>query len=103
MRGNTRWYNECMDAFEILVIILSVALAIFLLLSIVVIVYLLKVVKSIQLMTEKASNAVENVSNVAASVGKFVTPAAAGKFIIDAVQKMLKNHNKEKGEGDGKK
>lgn len=87
-----------MDAFEILVIILSVALAIFLILSIVVIVYLLKVVKSIQLMTEKASNAVESVSNVAVNVGKFVTPAATGKFIIDTVQKMVKNHNKEKGE-----
>lgn len=87
-----------MDAFEILVIILSVALAIFLILSIIVIIYLLKVVKSVQLMTEKASNAVESVSNVAANVGKFVTPAAASKFVIDAVQKMVKNHGKGKEE-----
>lgn len=90
-----------MDAFEVLVVILSVALAVFLILSIVVIVYLLKVMKSVQLMTEKASNAVESMSNVATNVSKFVTPAAAGKFFVDAVQKVMKH--KEKGESDGKK
>lgn len=92
-----------MDAFQILVIVLAVALAVFLILSIVVVVYLLRVVKSVQLMTEKASSAVESVSNVASNVGKFVTPAAASKVVITAVQKIMKSQNKAKEEKHGKK
>lgn len=88
-----------MDAFEILVIILSVTLAVFLVLGIVAMVYILKVVKNVKEMSDKASSAVDNVSNVAISIGKFVTPAAAGKFVVEAVQKLVKNHEK-KGKED---
>lgn len=84
-----------MDAFEILVIILSVTLAICLVLSIVALIYVIKVVQAIKAMTDKASAAVENISNVTTSIGKFVTPAAAGKFIVDAVQNLVKNHEKK--------
>lgn len=83
-----------MDAYGILVIILSVTLTIFLVLSIIIIVYILKVVKSVQHMAEKAADAVDSVSNAANSVSKFVTPAAAGKFFVDTVQKVVKNHEK---------
>lgn len=84
-----------MDAFEILVIILSVTLAVFLILGIIAMVYVIKVVKSIRQMTDKASSAVDSVSSVATNISKFVTPAAAGKFIVDAVQKLVKNHDKK--------
>ena len=79
-----------MDAFQILVIILSVFLAVFLLLAIVVVVYILKVVKSVKILSEKATAVVESASNIT----KFVSPTVAGKYIFDAVQKAVKNHKK---------
>ncbi len=84
-----------MDAFEILVIILASFLALFLVLAIVLVVYILKVVKSIKLVSEKAAAAVDNVSGAAASIGKFVSPAAAGKLIFDSLQKVVKNHKRK--------
>lgn len=79
-----------MDAFEILVIVLAVFLALFLVLSIVLVVYLLKVVKAIKQISEKAAAVVESASNVT----KFVSPSVAGKYVFDAVQKIVKNHKK---------
>lgn len=84
-----------MDAFEILVIILSVLLTIFLILGVVTMVYVLKIVQALKQMSDKASSAVDNVSSVAANIGKFVTPAAAGKFIVEVVQKFARQ-NKDK-------
>jgi hypothetical protein len=84
-----------MDAFQILVIILSVALAISLILGIVVLVYIIKIVQTVKAMSDKASTAVTNISNVTASVGKFLTPAAVGKLMVEAIQKFVKNHEKK--------
>lgn len=84
-----------MDAFEILVVILSVALAVFLVLGIVLVVYLLKVAKSVKHISEKAATAVDNVSNTAATIGKFVTPATVGKLLVDTIQKAVRNHKKK--------
>ena len=81
-----------MDAFEILVIILSVFLAVFLLLSIILVVYVIKVVKSIKQISEKAASLVDSASNIS----KFVRPTVASKYIFDAVQKAIKNHKKGK-------
>lgn len=81
-----------MDAFEILVVILSVCLAVFLILSIVVMVYVLKVVKSIKLLSEKAASVVDSASNIT----RFVSPAVAGKYAFEALQKIVKNHKKGK-------
>lgn len=85
-----------MDAFEILVIILSVTLAIFLVLGVVTMVYVLKIAQSVKQMTDKASSAVDNVSNVAVNISKFVTPAAAGKLVIEMVQKLVKQEKGKK-------
>lgn len=76
-----------MDAFEILVIILSVTLAVFLVLGIILISYAIKVVKSIKRLSEKAESVVDSASNIT----KFVTPSVIGKQIFDAVQKAVKN------------
>lgn len=84
-----------MDAFQILVIILSTFLAIFLILAIVLVVYLLKVVKSVKQISTKAEAFVDNAGNITANVAKFVTPATAGKLIMDAIGKAVKNHNKK--------
>ena len=80
-----------MDAFHILVIVLSVFLAIFLLISIILVVYLLKVVKSIKQISVKAASAVDSVANIT----KFMSPTVAGKYAYDAVQKIIK-HKKGK-------
>lgn len=79
-----------MDAFEILVIVLSVCLALFLILSIVLAVYLIKVVKAVKQISEKAASVVDSASNIT----KFVSPTVAGKYVFDAVQKIVKNHKK---------
>lgn len=81
-----------MDAFQILVIILSVFLAIALLLTIITIVYIMKVVKSIKEISEKAASVIDSASNLT----KFVSPTVAGKYVFDAVQKAVKNHKKGK-------
>lgn len=80
-----------MDAFQILVIILSSFLAIALLLTIIVLIYILKLVKSIKEISEKAASVVESASNIR----KFVSPAIAGRFIYEAVQRAIKQHNKK--------
>lgn len=79
-----------MDAFEILVIILSVFLALFLVLAIVLVVYLLKVVKTIKQISQKAASVVDSASNLT----KFVSPTVAGKHVFEAVQKVIKHHKK---------
>jgi len=81
-----------MDAYHILVIVLSVFLAIYLLLSIVFVVYLIKVVKSIKQISEKAASVVDSASNLS----KFVSPAVAGKYAFEALQKAIKHHKKGK-------
>ena len=79
-----------MDAFQILVIVLSVVLAIFLILAIILVVYIMKVVKSIKILSEKAVSVVDSASNIT----KFVSPTVAGKYLFDAVQKAVKHHKK---------
>jgi hypothetical protein len=81
-----------MDAFQILVVILSVFLSIALLLTIIVLVYVLKLVKSVKQISEKAAAVVDSASNIS----KFVSPTVAGKYVFDAVQKAINNHKKEK-------
>ncbi len=81
-----------MDAFEILVIILSSFLALAILVTIVTVIYILKVVKSIQRISAKAETVVESASNIS----KFMSPAVAGKYVFESVQKAVKNHKKGK-------
>ena len=80
-----------MDAYHILVIILSAFLALYILLSIVFVVYLIKVVKKIHQITDKAASIVDTASNIR----KFVSPAVASKVVFEAVQKAMKHHAKK--------
>jgi len=81
-----------MDAFQILVIILSVFLTAALVLTIIALVYILKTVKSIKEISQKAASVVDSASNAS----KFVNPAIAGKYVYEAVVKAVNNHKKEK-------
>lgn len=74
-----------MSATEILVIILSSALAIFLVLSIVLVVLLIRVTKQIETITSSAQSAVDNVQNLTANISKVVAPAALLRVIKNLV------------------
>ena len=79
-----------MDAFEILVVILSVTLATFLILGIILMVYAIKVVKTIKRLSAKAESVVDSAANIT----KVITPSVIGKQVFDAIQKAVKNHKK---------
>lgn len=84
-----------MDAFEILVIILSIFLAISILLSIIVLIYTLKLVKNIKSISDKASELVENASNVAATMKKAAGPTVVAKFVAEQIAHAIKKHSNE--------
>jgi 1,4-dihydroxy-2-naphthoate octaprenyltransferase len=79
-----------MDAYQILVIVLSILLALFLVLSIVVVVLIIKLVKKINLVTDKAMHAVENVEEMADTIKN-----VAGTSIIGGIgAKLWQRFNK---------
>lgn len=75
-----------MDAFEILVIILSITLAIFLLLAIALTIALIKLVKQLNLTAEKADNVVSNIESASNSIKNMAGPAA----FASAIAKFIK-------------
>lgn len=70
-----------MDAFQILVIILSVFLAIFLLLGIVLTIVIIKLTKQIQSIAEQADITVRKVASAAVNVSMATNPAYFGRFV----------------------
>lgn len=75
-----------MDAFEILVIILSVTLAIFLLLAIALTIALIKLVKQLNVTAERTDNIVSNIESASDSIKNMAGPAA----IVSAIAKLIK-------------
>ncbi len=83
-----------MDAMQILVIILSIFLALFLVLAIVLTVQLIKVTKQIKMIASTTQNAVERVSNFAATATKFASPALLAQLVGDQIKKYKKRKEK---------
>lgn len=85
---------ELGNAAQILVIILSVFLAIFLLASIIVLVKVIQVLNHLKAISEKA----ERLASTAESVGEFFKytagPAALGKFLSNVTEAVLKHRKK---------
>ena len=79
-----------MDAFEILVVILSVTLAIFLILSIVAVSYLIFILKKAKIISEHAEHIAENVEE-ASNKFKSVAGPAALFTIIPKIIKLRKH------------
>jgi cell division protein FtsB len=75
-----------MDAYQILVIILSVTLAIFLLLAISLTIGLIKLVKQLNITAEKADTIVSNVESASESIKNMAGPAA----IFSTIAKLIK-------------
>jgi hypothetical protein len=78
---------------EILIIILSVTLTVFLIVAIVFIIALIKLIGYLRLIAGKAEHVVDNVETASALFKNAAGPMAAGKFlsnIIDLVSKKRK-------------
>ena len=81
-----------MEWAMILVIILSITLAIFLVVSIILMIKLIKISKQINSITSTAQRTVSSVENKVQSFMAIATPMAAAKYI----QSFVKNFNKKK-------
>ncbi len=76
-----------MSAADILVVILSTALAILLILSIILVVLLIKITKQIQSVTNSAKNVIEGVERFTANMSTLIAPAT----LINLVKKAIRN------------
>lgn len=73
------------DAAEILVIILSTFLALFLLLAIILVVLVIKITKQIKSVTQAAKSTVDTANGFVSTLGKTAAPAMISKYIAQAV------------------
>lgn len=78
-------------AAEILVIILSIFLAIFLLLAIALMTYLIILTKQIRRVTDSAERAVGNFQSIISGVSKAVSPVFIAKMASDLIKKFNKS------------
>lgn len=83
------------NAETILVIFLSVALAIFLTLSIILVSICIKIARHVKNITEKAEQVVDKAEDIAEFFGHASTPMAIGK-IIASVRDAVARRNKRK-------
>jgi len=84
-----------MNSYDILVIILSVCLAIFLVLGIIVLVYLVKLIKNIKEISDKAKAMVDDAGSVIGTMKKAAAPAVVAKFVADQIGNAVKKHNED--------
>lgn len=76
------------DAAEILVIIISIFLAFFLVIAIVLTIMLIKVTRQIRTVTSSAKGIVDNLNSVTSNVSKMVSPAIIAKVAMAAMKKF---------------
>ena len=88
-------------AEQILLIILSTFLAIFLLLGIVILVMTIKLMKQIRHITEKAENIADRAEAMSEFVGKTAGPVAFGKILLGIIESVREQTNK-RSKKDGK-
>ena len=83
-----------MDAFQLLVIILSVTLFIFLVLAIALLIIMIKISNQIKHITDTVGDSVDNIRDFTASISRLASPALLAKIVMQYVQK-IKNKRKE--------
>jgi len=86
-----------MDAFEILVIILSIVLAIFLVLGITLLVIVIRIFKRIDSISEKAEHFAGNLEEASDFFRNASAPVAATKMVANVIE-WARNPNKNKGD-----
>lgn len=85
-----------MDAFDVLVIVLSVVLAIFLMLAIVLIVYLIKISRRMHEISEKARSAASSMEMTANLMKKGVIPTIISKIAVNFIRGIISKDSKVK-------
>lgn len=85
-----------MTASEVLVIFLSVALAVFLVLGIVVIIFLIIIAKKIKSVAETAERTALRFEDIVASLQKVAAPAIVSKFVMENVVRFFDHGKKNK-------
>lgn len=79
-----------MDALQVLVIVLSVFLALFLLAAIILTVLLIKVTLEIKKVAKTAQFAADSLSSMVTDASRLLSPAMLGKFIYNQIRKFRK-------------
>jgi hypothetical protein len=74
-------------AFQIVVIILSITLALFLVLAIIVSIYLIKLLKSANRITAKAESVAENIEHASEKFSKIAGPASAVQAMLNLLSR----------------
>jgi len=86
------------SAAEVLVVILSIFLAMFLLLGIVLTVYLIRLTQQIRRISDSAGRTVESVETVVTGVAKVTSPVFVAKMVNQAIKNFTKSRKKNKKE-----
>lgn len=81
-------------AAEILVIIVSVVLSIFLVVSIILGVYLIKLTSEIRKITKTAQNTVSHIDSAVVGVSRLASPVYVAELVNRLVKKYTKKGNK---------
>ena len=79
-----------MDSFDILVIILSIALAVFLVLGIITLVLVIRILRHLKTVTEKAQHVADNIDTASEFFKKAAGPAAIGKLLANIYETIKK-------------
>jgi hypothetical protein len=77
-----------MDSYDILVIVLSIALAILLIVSIMFVVVLIKLVNQLRVISKKAEEIVDDVESVSGFFKKAAGPVAVTNLVSNIVSKV---------------
>lgn len=86
-----------MDSFDVLVIILSVALFILLLIAIAIGIATYKLLKKLREISEKAEEIVDDVETVSGFFRKSAAPVAITGFVSNIVSKIVELNGSKKG------
>lgn len=78
-----------MTAEQTLVIILAVALAVFLVLAIILVSYLIVIAKKINRVASLAERTVDHVESMVSNVQRAVAPSAIGNMLLDMVNRFV--------------
>ncbi len=85
-----------MDSYDILVIILSVALAVLITLAIVFMVFMIKIVRGVNHLTERAQNIIENVETASKVFEKSAGPVAVSRIVANIIDMFREDKGKKK-------
>ena len=90
------WQNIDMDAYDILVIVLSVTLAILLTLCIALVIIMIRIFRRIDSISQKAENFADNMQEASEFFRNASAPIAASKMIANIIEWARKSSkNKE--------